>query len=117
MVAINRERPAAFKRNIRDAGLEARWNELDALVEEINQLKDNLKKRELELFRKPKMASTAAQEDMLSANSICKAQYYVLMQYISIAPHDVGCDLYDHGLDLWVNGSTRAEIILARLRN
>jgi len=64
MVATNRERQAAFKRNIRDAGLEARWNELDALVEEINRLKDNLKKRELELLRKPKMARTAAQEEI-----------------------------------------------------
>jgi hypothetical protein len=64
MVATNRERQAAFKRHIRDAGLEARWNELDALVEEINLLKDNLKKRELELFRKPKMASTVAQEEI-----------------------------------------------------
>ncbi len=37
---------------------------MDALVEEINPLKDNLKKREPELFRKPKMASTAAQEEI-----------------------------------------------------
>ncbi len=112
MAATNRERQAAFKRNMRDAGmrqvtiwldpnqeqevkallsgsrqeeaettrlanwaeklaqeqhqLDTRRNELDALVAETNLLKDNLKKRELDVSLKPKTASTAAQEEIPS---------------------------------------------------
>ena len=46
--------------------LDMRWNELDALVAETNLLKDNLKKRELDVSLKPKTASTAAQEEIPS---------------------------------------------------